>query len=250
MIYSHKDHEIEIFDSIQNLPILRFQKFNKYQMQSVEIGNSFEDYDNRTLKIIQFLKKDMKSDAIKELENRRQSYWNAMNEFTPKGKSFAVLVKRIDDVKYDLFAPDDLDRCLEHLNRIGFDIESSMTKLKEVKKKIEAELVVYYPKYFPKNGNIEHTILRVKRMNAMLDGLIESKDNEKHIFDIEKDILKEDKPNVWNIHQEDNMERTLEVDFHKFAIAVTEKTGQKISEIMTFTFYATVEYLTDKNRKK
>jgi len=118
MVYKHGKHEIELFDSIHNLPILRFQRLNKYQMQSSEIGNTFADYDQRTVKVIQFLKKGMTEEAVQELENRRQTVFNAFNEFTPMGKSLAVLVKRIDDVEYHDYSPDNLDRCLEHLERI------------------------------------------------------------------------------------------------------------------------------------
>lgn len=135
MIKKHGKHEIEIFDSIHSLPILRFQRCNKYQMQTVEIGNTFADYDQRTSKIIQFLKKGMTNEAIQELENRRQTVFNAFNEFAPSGKTFAILVKRIDDTYYNTFAPDDLNRCLEHLERIGFGFDTSMETLKDVKKK-------------------------------------------------------------------------------------------------------------------
>lgn len=128
-------HIVELFDSIHNLPVLRFQRFNKYQMQSVEIGNTFQDYHQRTLKVVQFLQKDMKEEAIQELENRSLTVFNAFNQFTPTGKSFAVLVKRIDDKDYRTFSPDDLDRCFNHLEQIGLTQKESIDKLKEVKKK-------------------------------------------------------------------------------------------------------------------
>jgi hypothetical protein len=135
MVYKFGKHEIEMFDSIHKLPFLRFQRFNKYQMQSIEIGSTFADYDRRMAKGIQFLKKGMIDQAVMELENQRQTVFNAYNSFSPTGKSFAVLVKRIDKVKYKDFTPDDLDRCLEHLDRIGFDFATSIEKLMEVKKK-------------------------------------------------------------------------------------------------------------------
>lgn len=135
MIYDHEGHEIELFDSVHNLPILRFQRLNKYQMQANEIGNTFEDYDRRTVKMAQFIQKKMFDEALQELENRRQTVYNAFNEFTPSGKSFAILVKRIDGVNYKDFSPDSLDRCLKHLEKIGLGHANSMEMLKEVKKK-------------------------------------------------------------------------------------------------------------------
>lgn len=135
MIYKHGKHEIELFDSIHNLPVLRFQRFNKYQMQATEIGNTFADFDQRTVKVIQFLQKGMIKEALQELENRRQTVFNSYNDFTPQGKSLAILVKRIDDVDYEDFSPNNLDRCLEHLERIGLGYSDAIEKLREVKKK-------------------------------------------------------------------------------------------------------------------
>lgn len=135
MIVKHGKNEIELFDSIHNLPILRFHRFNKYQMQSIEIGSTFQDYDQRMVKAMRFIQKGMKEEALLELENQRQTVFNAFNEFTPSGKTFAILVKRIDGHYYDTFAPDDLNRCLEHLERIGYGFANSIERLKEVKKK-------------------------------------------------------------------------------------------------------------------
>lgn len=148
MIYKHGKHEIELFDSIHNLPILRFQRFNKYQMTASEIGNTFEDYDQRTSKALQFIRKGMNEEAIQELENRRQTVFYAYNEFSPMGKSFAVLVKRIDKTYYEDFSPDNLDRCIEHLEKIGLGNATSIEKLKEVKKKSKRNWSFIIPNFF------------------------------------------------------------------------------------------------------
>ena len=50
--------------------------------------------------------------------------------------------------------------------------------------------------------------------------------------------------------EENNMERVLEVDFNKFAIQVTELSNQRLEDMTTFRFYATVEYLKEKNKKQ
>lgn len=218
-------------------------------MIACEVGNTLVDYDQRMTKALQFMQKGMKDEAIQELENCRQTVFNALNEFTPSGKSFAMLVKRIDSKVYDTFSPDDLDRCLEHLERIGLGTADAIGKLREVKKKIETELVVYYPVFFPKNGNKEQTALRVKRMNELLDQVIEGKEGvNDELFNIEKEILENDKPNIWNVWKTGNMERALEVDFQKFAISVTKHTGQNLDNMTTFTFYAAVDLLKEETK--
>ena len=94
--------------------------------------------------------------------------------------------------------------------------------------------------------------LRVVRIDALLDSIIEN-DKPGHsdrIYNAEKEILEHDKPNVWNIWKEGNMERVLEVDSRKFGIAVCENTNQNIEDITTFTFYSSVEHLKEKFKKK
>lgn len=246
MIFKFKGHEIELYDSIQNLPILRFQKFNKYQLMNSDIGNTFEDYDARLSKVLAFLGKGMTLEAIQELENQRQTVYNAYNEFSPILKAFAVMVKRVDEKEYTTYAPDDLQRILEHLNDIGYDIETSFKHLREVKKKVETELQVYFPNFFQK-GNDNMTALRIKRAHKRLEGVLGA-NNQKEVYEVEKEILIGDKPNRWNVWIEGNMERQLEVDFHKYLIAVSEHTAIDIKETTTFTFYSIVEHLQEKKK--
>lgn len=246
-----KGHVIELHDNIQNLPIFKFQKLNKYMMIANEVGNTFEDYDARMSKALSFLQKGMVPEAIQELSNQRQMVFNAFNEYSPKGKAFAALVKRIDNVEYKGTSPSDFDRVLEHLNEIGLGNADSVEKLIELKKKFDLELQAYFPNTF-KNLNLNVSGLRVRKMNVILDAIIQEKDSidKDSIFNIEKEILQHDRPNIWNIHQEENMERTMEVDFHKFAVDVAKEKGLAIEEVSTFTFYASYESLLDRNKPK
>lgn len=85
----------------------------------------------------------------------------------------------------------------------------------------------------------------------MLDTIIDPEMRENDgLYITEKELLEHDKPNVWNVWKDENMERVLEVDFQKFAISVTEVSNQRIEDITTFTFYATVEHLKEKFKKK
>lgn len=128
-------HKVELYDSIQNLSIGRFQRFNKYQMVAIEIGSNFQDYDKRTEKTYKFLQQGMVAEAIQELNNRRQTVFNAYNEFQPTGKSLAVLVKKIDDRAYQDYSSNALDKIVERLDEIGFTYEMLVNTLNEVKKK-------------------------------------------------------------------------------------------------------------------
>lgn len=134
MIKKIGKHEIEVYDDIQQIPMGKFQKFNKYSMISNEIGNTFADYDNRTMKALEFLDKGMINEAKQEIANRRQTVFNAFNEKSPTGKAFSCLIKRIDDVEYNGISPAELDLVEDHLNRIGLSYVNSIETLNDVKK--------------------------------------------------------------------------------------------------------------------
>lgn len=216
-----------------------------------EIGNDFQDYNQRTEKALAFLYKGMVKEAIDELNNRQMLVFNAYNEASPNLYCFAVAVKRIDSTMYEDFAPDSLEQIIEHLDRIGLTNNDALLKLKEIKKKIDTELGVYFPKFFGKVSNKEFTALRYKRAFAKLDAVIErDKDFSEEQYSIEKQMLEKDKPNIWNVHIKGNMERALEVDFQKFVIDVMGPSAKDIKEVMTFEFYSRVENLTEKKQKQ
>lgn len=107
----------------------------------------------------------------------------------------------------------------------------------------------YFPKYFPKNSKPEEIQLRYKRINAILDWVIDGAiTDDAPTFEIEKEILEGDKPHSWNVWHDDNMETVSEVDFHKFALAVTKHTGQKLKNMSAFTFYASVALVEEQHQ--
>jgi len=135
MIIECGKHKVELYDSVQNMSIFRFQKFNKYQMYACEVGSTFTDYEQRTAEALRFLQKEMIPEAMQALNNRRMAVFNAFNEFKPTGKALAILVKRIDNRVYTDYSSNGLDQVLERLDEIGFTYEKTITAFNDVKKK-------------------------------------------------------------------------------------------------------------------
>jgi len=130
-----KGHRIEFYDSIKEMPIRRYQQSNKYLMIASDIGSDFEDYGKRSLRVLEFLRKGMIKEAIEEIENRRQTVWNAFKEFTPKGYALALLVKSINGKLMTDITDKGLDEVLDKLDSIGFTYNDMIENLSEVKKK-------------------------------------------------------------------------------------------------------------------
>ena len=131
-------NRIEFYSNPEELPIKRFQRFNKYLMIDVEVGETFADYDQRTHKVVALLRKKMVDDAVRELENRRQAVFNAFEQYSPKHYALALMVKSIDGVDYTdkkYLGEEGLDEILDKLNAIGYTRKELDNDLSEVKKK-------------------------------------------------------------------------------------------------------------------
>lgn len=135
MIYEVGKHRVELFDSIEGMSILRFQKFNKYMMQQNEVGSTFEDYDQSTIKAIEFIRHGMNEEAIQELNNRRQTVYNAYNNNCIYSMALSCLVKRIDNKYYSDIDDNKLEEVARHLDSIGLSYKDGKLILEEVKKK-------------------------------------------------------------------------------------------------------------------
>jgi hypothetical protein len=245
-----KKHRIEIFSSIEDLPIKRYQKFNKFLMIDNEVGSTFEDYDIRTQKAIELLSKNLKDEAIIELENRRLAVFNSYNEYSPVGFAFAILVKKIDDQEFSDYSDDGLNRIIETLDKIGFSFKELTENVQEIKKKIDDAKKLYFPNAESKSSEIEMNGLVLARMRAQIN-LIENfcEENEKALFEIEKEILLKNAPRSWNVYVKGNMEIEMEVEFEKYLIAVSEHTNESIESMSVFRFETMVNYLKEKNSK-
>lgn len=108
--------------------------------------------------------------------------------------------------------------------------------------------MVYFPSLFPKNGNKEQTALRIQRADVLMNQIInQNEDYSSELYKVEKSILENDKPNIWNVHIEGNMEREIEVEFYKYAHSVTQDSSISITDSTVFGFYTKVLQIIDKN---
>lgn len=131
-------NKIEFYTTPEDLPMKRYQRFKKFEMIGSEVGSTFEDFDERTMKVIAFFNKKMYGDAIKELENRRQAAFNAYTEYNPEHYALALMVKSINGVDYTdkyYMTEEGMEEVLTKLEEIGYSKRQATNDLNVIKKK-------------------------------------------------------------------------------------------------------------------
>ena len=85
-----------MYDSIEDLPITRFHKYNKMLMIDAGLGSDLTDVDAHIEKVMAFLKEQKTEDAINELFNMRKAIFMVQMNLSPKHLAFAALVTKVE----------------------------------------------------------------------------------------------------------------------------------------------------------
>lgn len=93
--FGWKRTTIKLYDDIDQLPVERFNKANKYWMLHDNIGSSISDFDTNHFNKLALLAGD-KQKCIAELNNFRILVFNIQNEVNVEHLSFACLIHSIN----------------------------------------------------------------------------------------------------------------------------------------------------------
>lgn len=95
--------KVELYNSIEDMPILRFQKYNKFIIVDSLVGSDLSDVASALSKAISFIDIEKLDEAKLQLQNIISCISLISQEMSPKYLAFAALVKSIDGLpNYDL----------------------------------------------------------------------------------------------------------------------------------------------------
>ena len=129
-----KKTTVTLYDDIDQLPVDRFNKANKFWMLHDNIGSSIFDFDANHFNKLTLLAGD-KQKCIAELNNFRILVFNIMNEVNVEHRSFACMVHSINGKEQTDLSIDALDKVLKRLSDRGLTQDILKKKLHQLGKK-------------------------------------------------------------------------------------------------------------------
>ena len=117
-----KKTTLKVYDNIDQMPIERFNKANKYWMLNDNIGSDISHFDANHFNKLALLAGD-KNKLIAELNNFRILVYNIQNEINVEHKSFACLVHSVNGVEQTDLSESALDVLLKSLSDKGLTQE-------------------------------------------------------------------------------------------------------------------------------
>lgn len=232
-------HTIELYDGIEELPITRFHAFNKMLLIDAGIGSDLQEFDNHIEKIIRYNRSKQPELVEVEIDNLRQNVYFVQNGISPRNLAFCALVKSVDGKIYDDITESGLKRVLELLNDITqADVTAS---LEAVKKKIDEELLLYYPKLFEDASVKEYFDNMKSRAMLMLDAIISGANKQSEIEEITTLLLTYAKPQKFT--GSDSFEINYDKQFETMCLMISQylHTNPKLYTVLEY--YNAFEYI-------
>lgn len=240
-------HTLEIYDAIDELPIVRFHKYQKLLLIDAGIGADLSAFDQRIERTKRFLADGKPEKAGKELENLRQAVYFIQNGFSPKHRAFAALVRKIDGKEVE---PTDagLDEVTKGLQDVT---ESELTaRLESVKKKIDAELRIYFPQLFADSEVKEYFDILRRRTIAVLENIVKGvrhPDKTKEVEELTTKLITYSNPKTYA--GTDGVEVAFDRQFENLCLVLSEQLHIKPKDCTVLEFYNAFDFVQERAKQ-
>lgn len=238
-------HKVEMYDSIDDLPISRYHKYNKMLLIDSGLGSDLTDVDAHIEKTVAFIKTGDSESAIKEMMNMRKAVYFVQMALSPKHLAFAALVKKVDGKECEDLSDDGLKKVVDLLcDSASKDLVEAFD---EAKKKIDSELIAYFPGMFDNPEVKEYYNLLKDRTVETLRKIIDGTDGSK-IEKITNDLLTFEKPVEFD--GVDSAEIAADKNYERMCLQMAQHLNIDAKKYTTLAFYNAFEYLRESLKKQ
>ena len=243
-------HRVKVYDSIDDLPMARFHKYNKFLLIDAGLGSDMQSFDAHIEKVVRFMKSGDKDNAAKELENMRQNVYIMLTEQSPQTLSFAALVAELDDVEMNDLSDDGLERVRQMLEDAPRkDITAA---LQAVKKKIDEDLTLYFPTLFASTDEKEYYDMMKRRAQMELEQITDGDSEERRarITELEDRMVTAVKPRTFTGRDAFGVQH--DKAYMKMCLMISSNLNADATWMTVLEYYTASEYMHEmaKERQK
>lgn len=243
-----KGKKVELYDAIEDLPIMRFHKYNKMLLVDAGIGSDLADFDKHIEKAIRYAHSKTPQLAAVELENMRQNVYFVQSEISPRYLAFAVLVKSVNGTPCNDLSDDGLQKTINLFSDVP---HSEITaQLEAVKKKIDDELRLYFPRLFDDATLKEYYDKLKQRTIVVLRTIIDGRATEadaKEIDDITAELITYFNPQEFT--GSDGVEIKHDRQFENMCLILSQNLHVDPKKFTVLEYYNAFEYIKEQARK-
>lgn len=234
-----KNHTIKLYDSIDELPIVNFQKYNKCVLIDSGLGSDIDSVDAHIINVAKYINANDKKQALSELQNMRQNLHMIVSNISPKYYAFAALIHSIDGKEQKDLSDNHLQEIIDELNEMPHGLFENL--LLELKKKLSTELETYFPSEFD-NAREKEAYSKLKlKILLQLEGIIDECDKSSEIAEIESYLFGLHKPKIFIGKESEEIK--YDKQFESACLIISQKTGMNAKSLTVLEFYSALSNL-------
>lgn len=238
-------HTLELYDSIEDLPIQRFHRFNRLLIVDSGVGSDMNDINLKLARIIHYVDKGDKKNARIEIENMRQAINLILEEISPKHLAFGLLVKKIDGKEVDDISHEGLKALQNKLMGEPVSVIDRLINL--IKKKLESELNIYFPGQYEDVTSKEYHTYLLRKGKLLLEKILKDADVEDQIKEIDDFLISMINPRLFV--GPENPEVIFDKQFENMCLMIRQETGLDPNQATVLQFYNAFETLKKRKRR-
>lgn len=241
-------HSVELYASIEELPIVRFHKYNKCLLVDAGVGSDLSAFDAHIERVVRYIKSNKREEAAKEMENMRQNLYLIIQGLNPQHMAFACLVAKIDGEQQDDLNDEALQKVLTLLG--GTAKKDITAQTEAVKKKIDEELTLYFPAIFDDARSKEYYDLLKQRTRAMLDCIIEgdTEEREKAVEELTDRMITWSKPKTFS--GSGSLEIEYDKQFEDMCLVISQQTHMDAKKMTVLAYYNAYQYIQKQSKAR
>ena len=237
-------HIFEFYDTIDALPIKQFHLYTKHILVLSGIGDSIEAIDGHIGRIASYIETDPKR-AVNELLNYRRCLYSIATEADYRHKANLCLVKSVDGKKWEDFTDDGINELYE---MVTTEEERTLRKMEyELKRKIDEELMTYFPEMFATSIEKNQTDLLYRRAMLQLAEITDGVDNSEAIKLIDNQLYA--MVDTHNFEGNDSAEVELDKRFEEMCLILAKEFGGAAKKFSVMEFYTANKILADRQKQ-
>lgn len=231
-------HNVEFYDSIDQLPIVRFHAYTKFMLVASGLGDTIDDIDRHLERLVDFVKHDTKK-ALKEIQNLRNTLYIVATQQDIRHKGALNLIYSVDGKEWTDYSDSGLDALFTLLNG---ESEAQMRKKEgEIISRIDEGLHTYFPSLFNgSEGKNKADLLRRKAL-LLIDATLNKTDNTEELVGIEKELVR--MTDVGTFTGEQSEEVQHEKKFNEMCLLMSKEFSTNAKNYTTLEYYSAQETL-------
>lgn len=242
-------HKVELYDSVQDLPVSRFQIFNLNLLIDSGIGGDMDGFIKRAQMIRGLIKNDDKEGASREVSNMVQNVVYITERVNPEMAAFCALIYRLDGrlIEDEDLSEEGVKELIKELGKKRLLMSKLKEVLRSIKKKVDTEFEVFFPT-MNDSAKVKEYYSALKRRTGLVLRGIKGFDVESQIKSIDEFLMSRVK--VKNYFGAKGLQVQMIKRFEEMCILLNQyKVSSDSKKMTTLAFYQSLEAIKSQVKK-